>query len=84
MAKTAKKSLFLFFVLTIFALLFGAFLAVGAYYYLTGKEGVTLASLSPGLPAIYLGFMARREWQGMRAARKVEAFRRRKAEAPAE
>lgn len=60
-----------------FALLFAAFLAVTAYHYFTGAEGVGLASFAPGLPAVFLGFLARREWRNgvltRRTARRLAA-----------
>ena len=80
MPRSARSHLLTFVLLSVFAMVFGAFLVYGGYKYVTGAENVTLKSLAPGLPAVYLGFMARNEFRAMRAARKSEANRRRRAD----
>lgn len=79
MAKSARKSFILFVILAVFSLVFYAFLAVGLYYYFAGDGRVTLASLAPGVPAFFLMFKAIAEWKEMRAARKLAAYRKRRA-----
>lgn len=77
MPRSSRRHLFIFILLLLFTLVFAGFLAVATYYYLSGAENVTIKSFAPGLPAIYLGFMARKEWRAMKAMRKMEARKRR-------
>lgn len=81
MARTAKKHLFTGLLLAFFSLLFAGFLLYAAYFYVVDGTNMTLASFAPGVPAFFLGFMARNELRAMRAARKTEArMRIRRAE----
>jgi len=79
MAKSSRSYILPLTLLSLFAIAFLGFLVVAGYYYLTGVEGVTIKSLAPGLPGIYLAFMAHKQWKGMQATKKVEAHRRRHA-----
>jgi len=77
MPRSSRRHLLVFAILILFTLVFAGFLAVAGYYYFTGAKNVTIKSFSPGLPAVYLGFMARKEWRAMQAMRKMEARKRR-------
>lgn len=79
MARSAKSHFIVFLVLTAFSLAFTGFLVYAAWFYFTDGENMTIKSFAPGLPAVYLGFMARNEFRGMRAARKTEANRKKRA-----
>lgn len=84
MPRSAKSHLTVFIVLTVFSLLFSGFLVYAAWFYFTDGENMTIKSFAPGLPAVYLGFMARNEFRGMRAARKTERNRAARAAREAE
>ncbi|MEM6770152.1 MAG: hypothetical protein AAF597_06170, partial [Bacteroidota bacterium] len=73
MPQTANSHLFRFIMLALFASLFAGFLLYAAYFYFTDGENMTLKSFAPGVPAFFLGFLARTEFRAMRAARKTEA-----------
>jgi hypothetical protein len=70
--RSSNRHLVSFIIFSIFVLAFSAFLAVTAYYYLTGAENVTIKSFAPGVPAFFLFFLARKEWRSMRASRNME------------
>ncbi|MEM1359259.1 MAG: hypothetical protein AAGF89_13710 [Bacteroidota bacterium] len=84
MAKSSRSYILPLTLLSLFALAFLGYLGYAAYLYLIGAENVTIKSLAPGLPGIYLAFMAHKQWKGMQATKKVEAHRRRKALAETE
>ena len=73
MARSANSHLLVFCMLALFALIFASFLFYAAYFYVTDGTNMTLKSFAPGVPAFFLGFMARNEFRAMRAARKTEA-----------
>jgi hypothetical protein len=79
MARTFRRHLVTFLILLFFTLLFTGFLLAAAYYFFSGSENVSLQSFSPGLPAIYLGFMAWKEWKAMVSTRKMDARKRKAA-----
>ncbi|MBC6993945.1 hypothetical protein QWY85_09910 [Neolewinella lacunae] len=83
MARTARRHFYTFVFFALFALVFTAFLLVAGYYYLAGAPNASLQSFTPGLPALFLGFMARNEFRAWRAARKTEARLKAKAAAAA-
>ncbi|MFT7120461.1 MAG: hypothetical protein ACJAZ9_000634 [Neolewinella sp.] len=76
MARSSRSHLLVFLIVAFFALLFTGFLVTAAYYYFTDGKNMTIKSFAPGLPAVYLGFMARNEWRAMRLTRKTEAKRK--------
>lgn len=83
MPRSANSHLLVFTLLALFALLFAGFLLYAAYFYFTDGENMTLKSFAPGVPAFFLGFLARNEFRAMRAARKTEArMKARRAEEP--
>lgn len=73
MARSANSHLFVFVMLALFASIFVGFLLYAAYFYITDGENMTIKSFAPGVPAFFLGFLARNEFRAMRAARKTEA-----------
>lgn len=73
MARSANSHLFVFIMLALFASVFASFLLYAAYFYVTDGKNMTLESFAPGVPAFFLGFLARNEFRAMRAARKTEA-----------
>ena len=75
MPRSANSHLFTFILLTLFASVFATFLVFAAYKYVTDGENMELKSFAPGVPAFFLGFLARNEFRGMRAARKTERVR---------
>lgn len=79
MARSANSHLLSFIALTLFALIFGSFLAYAGWKYFTDGKNMSIKSFAPGAPAFFLGFMARNEFRSMRAARKTERVRRNRA-----
>lgn len=73
----SRKHLITGILLASFSALFTAFLLTAAYFYFTDGTNMTLKSFSPGAPALFLGFLARNQFRSYRAARKLEAFKKR-------
>lgn len=74
----SRKHLFTGLALAAFASVFATFLVVAAYYYFTDGRDMKLESFAPGAPALFLGFLARNQFRSYRAARKHEAWKRRR------
>lgn len=79
MPRSANSHFLSFIALTVFAAVFASFLGYAAWKYFTDGDNMTIKSFAPGAPAFFLGFMARNEFRGMRAARKTEKVRRARA-----
>jgi len=71
-ARSSRKHYVNCAVFSVFALAFGSFLMIAAYYYLRGDENMTIKSFAPGVPAFFLFFLARKEWRSAKAARNME------------
>lgn len=75
MSRSSNRHLFNFLVFSFFVLAFSAYLVITAWYYARGADHVNIKSFTPGLPAFFLFFLARKEWRAMRAARNMEKRR---------
>ena len=54
----------------LFAAFFLGYLAYTAYLLISGNPNTKLGSLTPGLPGIFLFFLARKQWRSAQAAKR--------------